>query len=187
MSEIFAIEKILDERRGKHGKKEYLIHLKGYSIERSTWEPEENLVLDSNAEDCSEAEEFEVEDILDRRLNDSGIQEFLIHWKGYSQEESTWEPESHLSKDVLRGFRLRESKRKLARSKRKRNHEEDDISEFDPEDEARPSSKRRKSGPKENSRSRMPSFPTACNRHPAVSSSLTPLDAGRHTSRSAQC
>lgn len=136
MTEIFAIGKILDERRSIGGGREYRVHWKGYSVEESTWEPEANVCFHSDAEEETALEEFEVEDILDRRLNDSGIEEFLIHWKGYSLEESTWEPETHLDDVLLREMRLRDSnQRKPARDKRKRNDESDELYEFDPEDE----------------------------------------------------
>lgn len=38
---------------------------------------------------------YEVEKIIDRRIK-KGKKEYLIKWKGYSENESTWEPLSHL-------------------------------------------------------------------------------------------
>jgi hypothetical protein len=41
-------------------------------------------------------QEYEVEELLDaRRVNNQ--QQYLVKWKGYSQEENTWEPLRHLS------------------------------------------------------------------------------------------
>lgn len=40
---------------------------------------------------------YEVERIVDRRKNNKGKTEYLVHWRGFSREEDTWEPESHLS------------------------------------------------------------------------------------------
>ncbi|EGO02583.1 hypothetical protein SERLA73DRAFT_24845, partial [Serpula lacrymans var. lacrymans S7.3] len=40
-------------------------------------------------------EEFEVEQVVDARLK-RGKLEFLVLWKGYGDEDRTWEPEAHL-------------------------------------------------------------------------------------------
>ena len=44
----------------------------------------------------NDAEEHEVESILDFRWRGRGYQ-FLIKWKGYSTSENTWEPERNLT------------------------------------------------------------------------------------------
>ena len=43
----------------------------------------------------AEEEEYEVEQILQMRLN-RNRPEFLVKWKGYSTMEATWEPEHNL-------------------------------------------------------------------------------------------
>jgi histone-lysine N-methyltransferase SUV39H len=43
-----------------------------------------------------EDEEFEVEDILDRRIDKNGKMKFLVKWLGYSNVFNTWEPREHL-------------------------------------------------------------------------------------------
>ena len=43
---------------------------------------------------------YEVEEILDKRINKKGKEEYKIKWEGYSLEESSWEPISNL-KNVL--------------------------------------------------------------------------------------
>jgi hypothetical protein len=51
--------------------------------------------------------EFEVEAILDSRVRQGRV-EYLIHWKGYSHEEDTWEPEDNVknSAHLIRQFHL---------------------------------------------------------------------------------
>jgi hypothetical protein len=43
-----------------------------------------------------DSSEYEVERILDMKMV-RGKTKFLIHWKGYSPEERTWEPLSNLA------------------------------------------------------------------------------------------
>ena len=40
--------------------------------------------------------EFEVETIVDSRWKGRHL-EYLVHWKGYSDEDHTWEPKSNLT------------------------------------------------------------------------------------------
>ena len=40
--------------------------------------------------------QYEVEEVRDSQRHRGHLQ-YLVHWKGYSQEEDTWEPMSHLS------------------------------------------------------------------------------------------
>jgi hypothetical protein len=44
------------------------------------------------------SDEYEVEEIIGKRLNHKGQTQYLIKWEGYSIEDSTWEPLEHLSK-----------------------------------------------------------------------------------------
>jgi hypothetical protein len=49
--------------------------------------------------------EYEVDHIVDSRLKGNRL-EYLVHWKGYSDEDRTWEPLGHLSsaQDTIKDF-----------------------------------------------------------------------------------
>ena len=48
---------------------------------------------------------YEVESIIDSRWKGNHL-EYLVHWKGYSDEDRTWEPKGNLSNalDVIKDF-----------------------------------------------------------------------------------
>ena len=56
--------------------------------------------------------EFEVERVLDVRVDKNGQREFLVAWKGYDSFENSWEPEGNLvnSKQLVQQF-LRQQNR----------------------------------------------------------------------------
>lgn len=47
---------------------------------------------------------YEVEAVLDSRRTAKGTQ-YLIKWKGYDEEQNTWEPASNVSTDLIRDFK----------------------------------------------------------------------------------
>ena len=67
--------------------------------------------------------EYDVERILDKRTR-KGITEYKIRWKGYSDEDDTWEPTSHLNcPEKIREFQ----QRKVAESSGRRSRGEGDC------------------------------------------------------------
>ena len=60
----------------------------------------------------SSEEEFEVESILNKRKGKGGA-EYLVKWKGYPKDQSTWEPLANLSKvkDLVKQFEKKSGKK----------------------------------------------------------------------------
>ena len=54
------------------------------------------IVQNSEIQPINDTQEYEVEKILDTRIN-KGQREYLIKWEGYNDSENTWEPTKNLN------------------------------------------------------------------------------------------
>ncbi|XP_007903781.1 M-phase phosphoprotein 8 [Callorhinchus milii] len=95
-------------------------------------------VTEDKSEQESEAEEdvYEVERIVDMKVSEGQIL-YRVHWKGYSSDEDTWEPEAHLEDctEVLQVFKRKSVEKTAIKDNRKflldKDIFEDDFGEDD--------------------------------------------------------
>ena len=79
--------------------------------------------------------EYEIEKILGHRRRKDGKRVYLVKWKGYTYEESTWEPAAHFKSQTLQAYHAKCKEDKA---------EQTDSSSEDDEDEQAPSKQSKK-------------------------------------------
>ncbi|CBY19798.1 unnamed protein product [Oikopleura dioica] len=94
----------------------------------------------------SEEEEYEVEQVLDERMEDNEegvkVKHYRIRWKGFGSDDDTWEPKDNLDcADLISNFEAKAQKEKEEKKARKREQKENVRKEENKEDSFAPAKK----------------------------------------------
>ncbi|KAJ8966168.1 hypothetical protein NQ314_003700, partial [Rhamnusium bicolor] len=66
-------------------------------------------------------EEYIVEKIIDDRINDRGVKEYLLKWIGYDNKDNTWEPEENLDcPSLIKAYETEKSAREKDKTKKRK-------------------------------------------------------------------
>lgn len=110
--EEYEVQKIIDDEI-RNGKKYYRIRWKGWSAKDDTWEPKSSLncpdiikAYESSKDDADDDDqEYEVEKIVGEKV-EFGVRFFLVKWKGWPENDNTWESEKSVDCiDLIEKFR----------------------------------------------------------------------------------
>lgn len=152
--DVFNVEKIIDHRR-LNGTTYYRIRWENYGPRDDSWqakelvncndlvkkyheELEETIFKREEAKAKAKAEakgtnEYEVESIVDKKVDKKGKTKYLIHWKGWESSDDTWEPEESLHcLELIRAFNKKKTptKKKAKYANDSGTEEDDDDSDY---------------------------------------------------------
>ena len=106
--DVYEVVRLVDVRSRKK-RTQYLVRWVGWAPEHDTWEDEASihtpeLIVRFNRErklshrdgKNEDGENWPVEAILEQRVGATGEIEYLVEWKGWTEEYNTWEPGANL-------------------------------------------------------------------------------------------